>query len=98
LSRASVSQEEIEQLVREFYSLPYDKRVEIVKTVLGTFIEKARSDPISAAIEFIVWLSTVDGAIVWGYLPREKFVEEWKELGLAIIELGRAVARMLVGS
>lgn len=73
--------------VDAFYSRPKEVRDRAVKRIVRYFAELYERDPARAAAEFVRWIASEDGAVVWGYLCRREFVDEWVELYRGIVTL-----------
>jgi len=83
--------------VDAFYSKPKDVRDRAVRRVIRYFITLYERDPARAVAEFVRWIASEDGAIVWGYLCRRDFVDEWVALYRGIVRLLARLGQMISG-
>jgi len=57
-----------------------EDRKKYIDAVFARFKEMAGRDLIGAAIEFITWLRSPDGALAWPYLWKPEYVEQIRDI------------------
>ena len=67
--------------------MPHEKRVEYINSVFQKLIEKAKSDPMRAALDFLGWLNSPDGAIAWPYIWKDEYRKTMVDIGYYMIKI-----------
>ena len=64
-----------------------EARRKYVEEVINSFIERIQESKVDGVIEFMAWLRSPEGAIVYGYLWRPEYVEVMKDIALHVMNL-----------
>ena len=67
---------ELKEKIEKFLSLPEERRNKIIHRYLSYFVKVADEDPERALTEFVEWLLTDDGMVVFPHMWRPEYAED----------------------
>jgi len=62
-----------QEKLSKWLSLPKEEKVKIIKEILNYFVNEAKENRVVALTEFLAWLASEDGAIVYPWMWKEKY-------------------------
>ena len=65
----------INKLLQDWLELPQEKKDEIIRNIINHFMELSKEDGMKAGVEFIRWLASPEGAIVFPWIWKEQYRE-----------------------
>ncbi len=70
-----LEEKKINQLLQEWIELPQEKKDEIIRNIINHFLEVSKEDKTKAAIQFIKWISSPEGAMIYPWIWKEPYRE-----------------------
>ena len=85
--RASMEKAETMRLLENWRELPEEAKVKVVKEILSYFRKRAEENPFEAFIEFVGWLASDEGAIIWPWIWKDEYRQIMIDVATAFLKL-----------